>query len=110
PAHQGRIAAACWSPDGERIASAGHDQFVKIWDPQRRQLHETCRGHSGWVVALQFVEGADRLLSLSEDGTARLWDERRSWLPEIVADDLAGLRLAAISPDGQRWAWSEGRR
>jgi eukaryotic-like serine/threonine-protein kinase len=110
PAHQGRIAAVCWSPDGEQIASAGHDQLVKIWDPQHLQLQETCRGHSGWVLALRFVDDASRLLSLSEDGTARVWDERRSWLPEIVADDLMGLRLAAISPDGRRWAWSDGRR
>src|SRR5690606_27552352 len=110
PAHQGRIAALAWSHDGDRIASAGQDRIVKIWDARRRQLHEVCRGHTGWVSAVGFIDDGSRLLSLGEDGTARLWDERRSWLPQVTADDLTGLKVAAVSPTGRRWAWSDGRR
>jgi hypothetical protein len=51
--HYGSVLAVTFSPDGRRIASAGYDKTIKVWDAGSGQVLLTLKGHSDvvWHVA-----------------------------------------------------------
>jgi WD40 repeat protein len=72
--HTGRLHCVAFSPQGERLASAGDDGVVKVWDLKTEREALTLRGHTGPVYALAFSPDRWRLASGGADGTVRLWD------------------------------------
>jgi WD40 repeat protein len=112
--HEGRIGAVAWSPDGTRIATAGWDNTVKVWDAHRGVELATLRGHGSQVTSVSWSPDGGRLASTSFDRTVRIWDVRSgagtsigehahwamgvSWSPD-------GRRIASASADGTVRIW-----
>ncbi|MBL8877823.1 MAG: protein kinase [Phycisphaerales bacterium] len=72
--HSADVFAVAWSPDGKRLATAGRDQGIRIWDTQTWQEVAILRGHSSYVWSLAFSPDGTQLASGSGDYTVRLWD------------------------------------
>ena len=72
--HTNWVMGVAFSPDGSRIASAGADQTVRIWDPARGREVLTLRGPRDRVHGVAFSPDGDRLAGASADGVVRVWE------------------------------------
>jgi WD40 repeat protein len=71
--HTDGLAAAAFSPDGTRLASAGQDTTVKVWDVASGKEIATLKGHTAALGALAFSPDGQLLASGGSDRTVRLW-------------------------------------
>ena len=63
-----------WHPDGTRLAVAGSDPRIQIWDVVRQRKLATLEGHVKLVTALSFHPDGSLLTSIAWEGVLRLWD------------------------------------
>ena len=62
------------SPQNDRLAAAGTDKTVRVWDAATGRTIWTFRGHTNQVQEAAFSPCGTRLASVGWDGTARVWD------------------------------------
>lgn len=87
------VAAVAYSPDGEVVASAGHDGNVYLWAARDGAHMGRLEGHEDEVYDVAFVGDSGRLVSGSYDGRVILWDveareQIRSWTAEPWTTDV----------------------
>jgi eukaryotic-like serine/threonine-protein kinase len=63
-----------WHPDGARLAVAGSDPRIQIWDVTTQRKLATLEGHVEHVKVLSFHPTRGLLASRSWDAVLRLWD------------------------------------
>mmetsp|Transcript_27987 Transcript_27987/g.43503 ORF Transcript_27987/g.43503 Transcript_27987/m.43503 type:complete len:675 (-) Transcript_27987:286-2310(-) len=72
--HTNTITSLAWSPDGNVLASAGHDENIFLWclaKKMRRIHYSFC--HRGGVTVIAFLDN-DSLLSVGGDGCLCKWN------------------------------------
>ena len=72
--HTDQVYSAAFHPDGKRLASAGRDRAVWLWDLATGLDVARLDGHSNYVFSLAFSPDGKSIVSGSGDGTVRLWD------------------------------------
>src|SRR5262249_8034248 len=119
--HVGALRGVVFSPDGRRLASAGLDQSIKLWDTATGQEVLTLRGHIDNVFCLAFSPDGHRLASASLDKTVRVWDARpvegepgpehltprghTGAVPDVAFHPTDGRTLASAGTDGTVRVW-----
>lgn len=91
---------------GGRLATAGADGGIRIWDTRTGLAGAPLTGHRGIVNAIAFEPGGRYLASAGADGTVRLWDVTGGEPPRIFAGERStgtavAFRTVAFTPDGQ---------
>jgi WD40 repeat protein len=95
--HTDLIFAAAFHPDGTRLATAGGDGAIWLWDVARGEEVARLQGHTGYVWALAFSPDGATLASGSGDFTVRLWDTA-----PLKTRYQARREAAALRPEAER--------
>jgi WD40 repeat protein/serine/threonine protein kinase len=102
--HSGAVLGVAFSPDGQRLASAGLDRTIKVWDAGDGRLELTLRGHADQVHGVVFSPDGNWLASASNDATVRIWDAASGQEIQNLEGHIFGVYGVAFSPDGKRLA------
>ncbi|HET8872681.1 MAG TPA: PQQ-binding-like beta-propeller repeat protein [Gaiellaceae bacterium] len=96
--HGGNVKAASFSPDGDRVVTAGDDGFARVWSTaDGRQLRKL--RHGGPVTGASFAPQGPFIATTSDDKTARIWDARTGRLLHRLTHPNA-VRSASFNHDG----------
>jgi WD40 repeat protein len=96
--------AVCYSPDGNRLATASADKTVKLWDARIGEDLLSLEGHKEAVRAVHYRPDGRRLASASEDGTVKVWDVESGEEVLSLPGHTGAVDAVRYSPDGRRLA------
>lgn len=118
--HAGAVYASQFSPNGQCIASGGHDRNILLWhlptNPEESQPnHGVFLGHKGAVTSLRWVHDSS-IFSTSADSTISFWDAetgqrtRKASGHSLVVNDCsvyANGVCVSVGDDGALRMWDE---
>src|SRR5262249_37513978 len=68
------VVGVAFSPDGERLASAGGDGAVRIWDSRTGKPIREIPAHDKAACSVVFHPDGKHLASAGADGRVKVWD------------------------------------
>ncbi len=98
------VRAVAWSPRGDRLASAGWDRLVKVWDPARAVEIRRLSGHTRWILSLDWSPDGSRLATGAADFLVMIWDVEGGRPPQTLRGHNDFVSAVRWSPDGSRLA------
>jgi eukaryotic-like serine/threonine-protein kinase len=108
--HTGTVYSAVWSPSGYRIASAGTDKTVQLWDAATGGKVYTYHGHKDYVLTVAWSPDGRYIASGGDDytgggdRTVQVWEAATGNLIYTFRDHTEAVSSVAWSPDGSRIA------
>lgn len=98
-AQVGPVNAIAFTPDDQKVITAGDDKIIHIWDTATGKEITTFKGHLGSIKDIAFSNGGGLLASISITGEVIVWNMVTG--DKVQAFDLKSPGLAVkFLPDG----------
>ncbi|MEA5575696.1 AAA-like domain-containing protein [Anabaena sp. UHCC 0451] len=97
--HQAAVMTVSFSPDGEKLATAGVDQTIKLWHRSGKLL-ATLTGHKSMIRVVKFSPDGQWLASCADNGTVKIWTANGE-LKRTIYTQLQGIWGLDFSPNSQ---------
>ncbi len=99
-AHSDSISEIALSPDGERLATAGNDKLLKIWEwASHKQIAQL--EHGGALFGVGFNTNGTEVLAIDADKQLKVWDIKTRERVVGVNGKKQGFTAVAWSGDGR---------
>jgi WD40 repeat protein len=105
------VMGLAFSPDGERLASAGGDGTIKIWNSRtdQDQVLQKFSAHTGSALSVAFHPHGNHVASVGADQQVKVWDLATPDVPVFtgpcnggdVIRKFGSACTVAFSPDGR---------
>jgi len=103
--HTGEVWHVQFSHDGTKLATAGQDRTVNIYETMTFKLLHQLSQHTGGVTYIAWSPDDRKLLSCSQDSRARVWDVESGRLSGTLehrsVDQNCPITAAAWAPDSK---------
>jgi WD40 repeat protein len=66
--------AIAFSPDSKKVAAAGADRTIRVWNLPDGKLDLQLEDHADWILDLNFSPDGTKLVSASRDKTTKVFD------------------------------------
>lgn len=99
---RGRFILAHFGASVPIIVTAGEDNTVQLWNPNRAGEPVVLEGHTAPVTWANFSPDGTRIVTTSEDMTARVWNPDGTGEPVVLKGHTDFISGASFSPDGAR--------
>jgi len=93
------------SPDGKKLAAAGCDRLVRVWDIsagfENAKLEQSIENHADWIFGLAFSPDGKNIATASRDKSAKVWNLEKKESVLTFPDHQQGVYDVAFLPDGK---------
>jgi WD40 repeat protein len=99
--HTALINCLTYSPDGRTLASASHDDTVKLWDLATRRERYALRLQGTWAQRVVFAPDGRTLATAGWNGTVSVWDVDSGVMQTVLDWSDSFVNSLAFTPDGR---------
>ena len=99
--HSGRVNGLAWSPNGQRIASAGYDRSMQVWDAMTGRQFIILRNTSSGINTVSWSPDSRYLASGGNDKMVQIWDAVTRNNLFTYRGHTGYVTAVAWSPDGK---------
>src|SRR5439155_24195940 len=93
--------AVAFSPDGKRVAAAGADMSIRVYNPETGKLEATLGGAKSPITSLAFFPDSNRLAAAGGDRVVVVWDVDKQKPPKELAGHESAVLSLAVGDDGK---------
>ncbi len=98
--HGGMVRDVAIFIDGARIATAGFDYTVRVWDVLEQREQALLSDHDGPVNAVALLDDGRTVISAGDDGVIRVWDSATGDVRMRLPGHAGKVVDLAVAPDG----------
>jgi cytochrome c/WD40 domain-containing protein len=91
--------SVCFNSDSTRLACAGTDNTIRIFDAQSGNLQLSIEQHADWVTSVAFSADGSNIVSASRDKTVRIFDTATGELETTYTGHTEPVFAASFSID-----------
>jgi WD40 repeat protein len=95
------VFAVAFSPDSKKIATAGADRTLRVFEVETGKLLFQIEDHADWVLGVAFSPDGKRLATASRDKTAKVFDVEKKESLVTFPGHGAPVYTVSFTPDGK---------